>query len=245
MRRWIVVAVALALVLTGASAALGAEAAAPAEMDVQMWPGAQAGQVVVIVSQRLPESAQLPATVRLPVPAGMNVDWAGEIAGADASQDPTRPYTLKQGEGGQYAELEISESRQAQIELSGIPLSVEGSVFTAVVEYVQSVPSQAVGFSVRLPNGAAAQSIEPLPVGEPDRNEVGETLYTLPSKNLKPGESIRLSASYQLAPSVPVPAQPASTDPTNVIVVLAVLLVAAAVALLLVLRRQRAADQTR
>jgi hypothetical protein len=230
------------LVATLAMAPATAFAAAPVatgDMDVQLWAAAQPGQAVVIVGVSLPEQVQLPATVRIPVVAGMQVDWAGEILDSAASQDPQRAFTLKDGAGGQYAEFEISQSRKAQVELSGLPLSATGGGFSAAVDYVQTAPAPVTGFSVRLPAGAREASITPPPAGSPDQNEAGETLYTLPSAELGEGETVRVAVSYSTGTPTPVAAQ--STDSSAIIVLLLVALVLAVGVLLVVVRRQRAA----
>lgn len=167
------------------------------EMDVQIWPGGQAGQIVVIVGMTLPESTELPTTVRLPLVAGTSVSWAGEIVGTDTSQDIEREVALQQGVGGQYAEFELSESRQAQIELSGLTLTTTGSSASARVEFVQTTPGEKLtGFSARLPVGAQDVTIDPAPVGAAELNDVGEALYTLPSSRLAEGASQAVTISY-------------------------------------------------
>jgi hypothetical protein len=196
---------------------------------------------VVIVTVTLDDSVELPATVQVPVLDGMNIDWAGEILPqGDSADDPQREYTMGQGNGGQYAQMEVSESTQAQVELSGIPLTISGSEYSAAVRYVQTVPTSVVGFSVRLPAGVTAVSIDPAAPREPDRNESGETLYTLPSFELAPGDAQSVSVVY----SVGGASQGGDgADVATIIAVLVALLAGAIVLLLFVMGRQRKAEQ--
>lgn len=221
-----------------------AHAAAPVAegaTDVQLWPGAIAGQLVVIVTVTLDETVELPATVQIPVPEGMEADWAGEIlAQGDPADDPQREFTLEQGTGGQYARMEISESNQAQMEFSGVPLTVSGSEYSATLRYVQTVPTSLVGFSVRLPSGASSVVIDPPAPREPDRNETGETLYTLPSFELNPGAAQSVSVSYVLGDRSP---SGVSSESGTVIGILVAMLAGAIVLLLFVMSRQRKVDQ--
>jgi hypothetical protein len=156
------------------------------------------GEAIVLVSTTIPDTTKLPATVRIPVPSGMTVQWAGELSGTDAAAaDIERPHVLKQGVGGQYAEFTIERLRQAQIDVAGIRIPQGGAV-TAQFAFVQSVPSERSVFSVRVPRGAYDVGIDPLPVGEPAGNDAGEAIYTLPSRQLKPGETARVSVSYRV-----------------------------------------------
>ena len=120
-------------------------------IDVQWWMEAEPGQVIAIVSTTIDPSVSLPARVRLPIPPGMSVDWAGEISGADVTQDVQRQFSVGQGEGAEYAEFEVSTFRAAQIDLSGIPLTPDGDRVSASLNFVQSVPSSETAFTVRLP----------------------------------------------------------------------------------------------
>lgn len=188
----------LALVLT--PVALGqARATAPVAlggMDVQVWPEAEPGQTVVIASLTIDEKTKLPATVRIPVIEGMQVQWVGEISGGDASQDPTRTYTTEEGTGGRYVEFEASQYRFAQVEMIGLPVTPDGDRTKVAAEWVQSVPSTITAFSVRTIPGVRDVRITPVPVGAPDENQTGERLYTLPSKELKPGQKATVSVEY-------------------------------------------------
>lgn len=211
------------------------------QTEVQLWPGALPGQLVVIVTVSLDDSVELPATVRVPVPDGMNIDWAGEILPeGDPADDPQREYTLEQGSGGQYAQMEVSESTQAQVEFSGTPLTVNGSEYSAALRYVQTVPTSVVGFSVRLPAGASSVRIDPAAPREPDRNEIGETLYTLPSFELAPGDAQSVSVAYSVGGSSQAGG---GTDTATIIGVLVALLAGAIVLLLFVMGRQRKTEQ--
>ena len=180
MRRLLLLITLTALAITAAapSCAWAAEvptATAPATsdlldagtIDVQWWMEAEPGQAIAIISTTIAPTVSLPVRVRLPIPPGMSVDWAGEVSGADAAQDIQRQFSVQQGKGAQYAEFEVSTYRAAQIDLSGIPLTADGNGVTASLEFVQSVPSAATAFTVRLPAGATDAKIEPARRGHP------------------------------------------------------------------------------
>ncbi len=222
---------------SGASELLDAGA-----IDVQWWMEAEPGQAIAIVSTTIGTSVNLPVRVRLPIPPGMSVDWAGEVSGADATQDVQRQFSVQQGEGAQYAEFEVTTYRAAQIDLSGVPLTPDGDRVSASLEFVQSVPSLGTAFTVRLPAGATDAKIEPAPEGSPSTNEDGETLYTLPAARPKLGESSLTQVSYlKSSGALSSPASPAAQRSSQLVAVLAALAVAALVALAVAVRRQRSA----
>lgn len=236
MRRLLVAAL-LALVLAPATANAAAPVATGA-MDVQLWPGGQPEQTVVIVSVVLPKAVKLPVTVRLPVPDGAKLDWVGEITGTDPSQDPTRTYEVKRGPSGRYVEFEVSKGRQAQLEASGLPLAIDGTKYTGKLRWVQSAPASVTAFSVQLPSGTEMVSIEPKPHGKPSTNISGETLYVLATKSLKTGDTVDMKATYRTA-ELPDVASGPDTSSIVLYVLLGALLLAVAVFVALMGRRRQ------
>jgi len=222
-----------------------ASAAAPlvdaGTIDVQWWMEAEPGQAIAIVSTAIDPSVSLPVRVRLPIPPGMSVDWAGEVSGADVSQDIQRQFSVQQGEGAEYAEFEVSTYRAAQIDLSGIALTPAPDRVSASLNFVQSVPSSDTAFTVRLPAGATDAKIEPAPEGSPSTNQDGETLYTLPTAQPKLGESSLTQVSYVMSSGTPSAPTSATAQRRNQLVALLVAFaVAALVVLAVVVRRQGA-----
>lgn len=233
------------LLLAACLLAVGVATAAPEApvYDVQIWPDAdpaEPGMVVLIAGVRLPTATPLPAKVRIPLPEGAEVTWAGEILGPDPSGDISREITMVAGTGGPSVEFTVSRSRDAQVESLWVPVSAEGDRLSASVRWVQTEPADAVHFSVRMPPGAAQVRIEPPPPRAPEQNLQGERLYTLASKPLKPGEAHTIALSY--VPDAAGDARTAAGGPSREVlvavlggaVVLLVLLIA------VVLRRERA-----
>lgn len=196
-RAWFA-SLALAWALTAfPAAAAGAAPFVKGDVEVQLWPETMPGQAIAIVAVRLPENTELPATVRLPIPEGTTIDWAGEISGTDPGSDPGRAYEIKEGDGGKYAEFEVSTSRDAQIEVSGIKLSGSDGVTTAQFTHVASAPASNTSFSIRLPAGTEPVKTSPEIAGPHATNSVGESLYPLAPRVMTPGESVQVSVSYR------------------------------------------------
>jgi hypothetical protein len=203
-------------------------------IGIQVAPADDKNFAVVLVDLVLDRAVKLPATVRVPIPPGGNVMWAGEVLGGDVNADPQRPYTVHQGTGGQYAELTLSQSHQAQIDTGGLPRALNGTTVSTTIEYVQSVPSTATSFSVRVPAGATDIKITPPPQGVPDSNAAGEHLYVMATQALSLGDKVAVSVSYKNAASGA--AGGSSNNQTMLLIALGVALVAVIVALVFVQR---------
>ncbi len=217
----------------GSTKPVKADAGGP--LDCQIWPG-QEGQTVVITSVEVPTDVKLPAKVRIPIVPGTTVQWVGEVMGADVNADVQQPYTLIQGEGGQFVEFTLTKARRGQVDAIGFPLKADGDTVSVDVEWVQSVNSVMTTLSVRIPPNTSKIKIEPKPAGEPVSNELGESLYTLEAKQYKPGEKQNVSISYSTKP--PVEPAPGSSA-TPILIGLAAALIVAVAILVFVIMRQR------
>lgn len=206
-------------------------------IDAQVWLTQDAQDTAVILDVQLDPAVKLPARVRIPVPAGAVVEWAGEIVGQDASSDQQRDFTLHNGAGGgAYAEFTMSVSHRGQIETSGIPITAHGAVVSTEVDFVQSVPASSTIFTVRLPAKISQVNITPTPTGPPDTNSAGESLYLLPAQTLATGASSPIKVSYNTSP--PAAARTSGPNLTPAYVVLGVLLVGAVAFVVYLIARQ-------
>lgn len=207
-----------------------------APLEVQIWPGGEVGYTVFIVTGHIPEDVTLPATVRLPVFEGAEVVWSGEILGGPVADDPERAATRVEGTGGPALEITAETTRTVQYEAIGAPLSVLDNMTTSVFEWVQTVETGDVTFSVRVPASAGTVTIDPVPVGDPRVNDAGERLYTLRPAVLAPGDTFTVTAAYG-----PEGAGGGSGSDFPVLPVLLGLLAVAVAALVLALAKSRRA----
>ncbi len=163
--------------------------------QVQAAPDVSGGQAAVIVAVQLPPDVKLPAMVRIPVPQGAIPTWVGEILGGDPTADPQRPYRTAQGTGGQVLEMTLEETRNAQAEFTVASTSANGKV-SMQLTWIQASPSTRTEFSVRVPSGSAGVQISPTPEGSPATSPTGESLYGLPTLQMKPGQTSVVSVGY-------------------------------------------------
>ncbi len=221
------------------SASTPVDASAGGPIDVQIWPG-QGGKTAIITVVEVDAKTKLPVTVRIPVTPGSTVEWVGEILGGPAESDIERPYKLVQGQGGQFAEVELTKSHRGQVDAIGFPLQISSDQISVSVDYVQTVSSPLTAIAVRLPANISKVKIKPKPVGEPVDNADGESLYTLEPTAYKPGEKETVTISYSTIP----PVEPAPGSDLNLVLIgLGVALVIAVVVTVVLFRRQHSGAQ--
>jgi hypothetical protein len=232
---WATLVLATAVAMTfAASAAAEPVSLLGTPLEVQIWPGGEVGYTVFIVTGHIPDDAALPATVRLPLPDGAEVVWSGEILGGSPAEDPAREYDVIDLPEGRALELTAESTRTIQYEAIGSPLAVVDGLTTSVFDWMQTVATGDVVFSVRVPATAGTVSIDPMPVGDPRVNQAGESLYTLRPAVLGVGDPFTVTTAYG-------PADAAGSEGSDfpLIPVLLGLLALALIALVLALARSR------
>ena len=212
------------------ASAFSATAKAPdagGAIDLQTW--VESGQLIIVTAITVPASTPLPATVRIPVPQGATVQWAGEILGGELSADPARPYKIvKSPVGGQYAEFSLEQTRSAQVDADMTTVTVNGASVAAAFEWIQATASPSTSFSLRVPAGASDVKFTPGPLGEPDTNADGERLYSGTGFKLDPGQTQPVALSYTTGVPGPAASSSGSID-SLVFALVAALCVAIAV----------------
>jgi hypothetical protein len=222
-----------------ASPSVPAAESVPAALDIQLWPSESDG-FDLVVSAQLADSVNLPATVRIPMPAGLTLGWVGEVFGGDPAQDIERPYTVEEGTGGKVLVVTATQSRVVQYEGLMPQLVQDGARYTAVVDWVQSAPSPSQGFAVKMVAGTGDVKTEPAFTGAPQVSATGEKLYTLPATQLSVGKTQRVTVSFARVAAGATPAEPVSGgDGSLVLGVLFGLLGVAVVALVIVAARSK------
>jgi len=175
---------------------------AESTVEVQLLLEAEPGRNVLLVGANLPTDSPLPATVRLPLPQGATVFWAGEITGLGPERDLRRDHTIVEVSGGQAVEFRVETTRSVQYDATyGAVDLVDGERRTELV-WPQSVEISDLSFALRLPAGT--ELIEPRVLRPPQTNAAGERLYTLEPVRLSVGQSTTIGVGYRTA------AEPAS-----------------------------------
>ena len=223
------------LVLCAALLVPSAAFARVSEYQVQYTVRGSSGLGQLIVNVVLSPETELPATVQVPLPAGAKVVWSGEIVGPDPTADPFRESAVTSVEGGLLATFTMEQVRVAQVEADLPAPAVSGNEVSSVLNWVNTGEDAPYTFAVVLEAGAGNVKIAPGAVGEPARNEAGETLHTLAPVRLAAGQAFPVDVSYRTGGD-----SGGGTTPTALIFG-AIALGVALVVLLVVLRVQRVA----
>lgn len=227
-----------ALTATAAPAGAKAPVATPVDVQVQLWP-AERGGAQLVISADLAENTRLPATVRIPLPAGAEPGWVGEVSGGDISGDILRQFTIEKGDGGQVLVLTLEKYRSAQVEANFTAPTAIGGKMASTLDWVQSAPAATTHFAVKMTTGTADVAIDPVPTGAPQQNDAGERLYTVASRHLDPGKTFTMTATFAYGAQTAATTASGGGGGSTVLVVLVALLAAAVMAFVVVAVRSR------
>jgi len=212
----------------------------PAAMAVQLGPAEKEG-AEIIISAQLATGTPLPATVRIPLPAGARLSWSGEIAGRGGAGDIQRTGSVENGTGGQVVVVRLEKFREAQIEALYTAPKVTGDRLTSILDWVQSAPAGRVVFIIRMAPGTSDIVIDPAPVGVPQGDAATGREYTLPLRTLPVGGTARITVAYTLiVGSAPAVAGASGTSGLLIGVLLVALALAAVAFVIVALRSRRA-----
>lgn len=203
---------------------------------VVVYPGVDGKTTAVLTQYEVPDNTTLPARVRIPLPQNAHVGWAGEI-NPEVGLDNELPFTIGSNQFGSYVELTLKESKTAQVDYNEFPLTVKSGEMSAKFSWVQTVAAVRTEFEVRLPEDVHGVKISPKPVGDAEKNEYGETQYSLPTKELAVGAVEAVSISYRTGAGV------GPVSYTSVLVVAAIVLaVIACVLIVLAFKRKQTSE---
>ncbi len=244
------VAVLLAVPVATAEAA-DLPLATGGNMDVQLWPSEESttGQrpfAYVILSATVPMAVPLPCRVRVPLPDGVIVTWAGELGGGGPATDTEREPRILSTRAGRVVEVEARQSREIQVDGDYVAPVLEDGRYTSTVTWVQTVPAATTSFGVKLAPQATDVKVEPSTDSPPEFNDSGEQLYRTEPKNLPLGTRVPLTARFGIdesiqaaSPGAGVSGGTATGAVTIVIAVVSVLLLATLLAFGFVWSKQR------
>jgi len=190
-----IVAIAVALVVTASTTLALAAPVGWDRITVTLQPGERN---MLLVTGDLPDGAKLPYKGELAVPAGLQVQWVGEILGGAASADPAMQYVKRTADGMDIYSFTLTKSRRAQVEGAVQPTgSFDGTNYLTSLKWTawQDVPQ--VSISERIPTGAQIVTAAEGAVLEPVT--AGYRYYTKTVGSVKKGDVVDLTYSYTVA----------------------------------------------
>lgn len=203
-------------------------------------------QPVFIVGGELPEGTPLPHEAELAVPAGLQLQWIGEVLGGDPSNDPTLQYDKTSANGMDIYRFTMTRARSAQVELlAPAAIVFDGTNYATSIAWTASEDEPELRISQRVPFGT--QIITADPAASLASGDAGSAYYTKTLRDVKVGQLIDLSFTYAPpAPGTAAPAGATSSD-TTAFVIIGIAFVAMLGLLALVMRRTFAqpADEPR
>lgn len=203
-------------------------------LQAQVWPEAEPGRTVVIVGATLPTDTVLPVRIQVPVPAGSELVWAGEITGGGPETDIQRQAAIVDVAAGQAVEMVLEESLAFQYEVFTAPPVIEGDQTVTTFTWMQSLPTAGLSVAWRIPAGTGDVELTPEAPDAPQSNQSGERLYTLRGVAPQVGDELTFVAAYGRAGA---PASEGSG--IGLVPVLLGLLALAVIALLMAVSMQR------
>jgi len=172
--------------------------AAPVAWDnVDITLHTEQARTVLMVSGTLADSATLPAEVELSVPAGGEIQWAGEILGGPVENDPKVAYTKSEGDGFDLYRFTLTKSRTAQIEtaLTGVS-SFDGTTYGTTLRWIPSQDVPSVRISARVQAGAKIAEASPGATLLP--GDAANAYYSKTIEGAKAGTPVDLTFTYTL-----------------------------------------------
>ncbi|MHB9002919.1 MAG: heavy-metal-associated domain-containing protein [Coriobacteriia bacterium] len=224
------------MILTALMLLPGAAFAATAtaeRVDIQVDPTDAAG-ALYIVTATLPAGTPLPATVRLSMPQGATVAWAGEVLGGPLEDDPTVQPVIEHGDNGyDVVSLTLSKALRGQLELTVPGLLVQDG--TSRLLRVGYAPVDAVGaisIAALVPAGGIIETATP--GATRSAGPSNGTIISLEASGAA-GREVALDVRY----SQTAPPATATTGGSNSTVLIVIALVAAAFVVMIVAANKR------
>lgn len=235
---WLVLVACVAALLVPASAS----AAVVREFQLQFAPVAEAEGALVIVSALVDPQESLPASVTVPVPAGAQLLWAGEVIGGDPAADPSRTVTVERVGDMDLYTLTLEQAYTAQLEIRLPKPEVSSSRVKAGLTWTNPGDEVLVNAAIVVESGAKGVKTKPATAGEIQTNSVGESLYPLTGQRIAKDASYVIDVEWKRSG----PASSAGSSSNTLALLLGALFVAAVALISVVVadrtRRRRASE---
>lgn len=237
--------VALVLIAAfGAPTASAAPTITPFETVTLQLDTATIGQPpMLIISGTIPDDAPLPATVRLTVPQGLTLSWAGEVLGGPVEDDPSLKPTFEHGQAGfDTVTLELSKGRVAQLELEAGPLLLaSGTDRSVALRWLAPADVSDVHMSVRLPAGSQISTVTPGARTEPGTG--GGSIVSLDT-SAAAGSTLALDIAHTVSQTASSPVRSGQSGGGAAFVVFAVTAALLALAGMAIMKKARSRNDT-
>lgn len=228
-------------------------AAVPDNLVVQAWPEYSDDQVLFMETVKFPDNTPLPIEVKLAIPKGAQVKWAGELM-SDASQDIE--VTPEVNGFADYDEVvfTLTKSRVGQVEAKWAGLKTEGEARTLNFDWTQRYEAKETQIKLKVPTGSTDVKVTPT-LSDVSTSPDGMKIYSGPPISLPVGQKLSYTMTYKRTTNVPAetlrqPVSPpagapvsgvgTSSDTSAIIAIALVAITAIAIASAVIYQKKRA-----
>ncbi len=246
---------ALIIFLSISSLAGIATGAVPDKLIVQAWPEYSDDQVLFMETVAFPDSTPLPIEVKLAIPKGAQVTWAGELM-ADASQDIETTPKVNRFDDYDEVAFTLTKSRMGQVEAKWAGLKVEGENRALNFEWIQRYEAKETQIKFKVPTGSTDVKVTPQ-LSDISKSPDGMEVYSAPPVSLPVGQKLGYEVTYkrstnvpaqslaqsaQAQANIPAPAGGGSRNSSEYIAVALIALTAAVIAGAIIYQKNRTAE---
>lgn len=206
--RYLLILITLFL-LSALPVAAQSEATQLSDMTVELWPDYDRPAVLVLLTGTLPETATLPATVRIPLPDNADVFAVARFNDVDAL---ISDVDASETDGGLTL---TTPGRVFRVEYY-VPYEADGSEYSYRFEWVSDLTIDNMATVVQQPRAATSMTVTPAPMTSAAERGDGLTYHRVTPQPLGAGQPYTVDIRYTVeAPVLSAPAvatvAPAST----------------------------------
>ena len=174
----------------------------PEELHISLWPEYDDNQILFLQGIRFPANTPLPIEVKMAVPKGMTVVWAGELLGGEASGDIQAMHKTNPKDDYDEVVFTLTKSRIGQLEAQWAGLKVDGKAREINLEWVQRYEAQLLTFDLRVPTQTSDLEMSP-PASTPGGSTKGQEFVSVAPMKLAVGQKQNFTIKYQRSTNAP------------------------------------------
>lgn len=199
----------LVAVICASVAAPAFAAPIPDQLSIQVWPEYNDNQVLLMESVKYPADTPLPIEVKMAIPKGAKVTWAGELLGGDASQDIQATPKITPKDDYDEVAFTLTKARAAQVEAGWSGLTIKDQDRSLTLKWVQRYESKTTEFGLKAPSQSTEVNMSPAPAKQGKSQDGLQGYFTAP-QSLAVGQAQDFVVSYKRSVTGPsVSQQPA------------------------------------
>lgn len=194
MKRRAILLLALLVLALAAGAVPAMAAPPPQKLHIQLWPETQS-DIFFLESADYPQNTPLPIQVKMAIPQGARVVWAGEIVGGPASNDIESKYQVNKKKDYDEIVFTLTKARSAQVEAGWQAAKQVGGESVVTLPWVQRYPAGTVDFGFKAPTQDSVVKMTPKwTITNAGKDNL--RFYLTPPMTLAVGKKVDLRISY-------------------------------------------------